>query len=473
MQPTTEQTAIYTSIKDGESISANAVAGSGKSTTMKEAITYSPHPFGVILVFNKANAESLNAKKLRPNYEAKTLNGLGHKIWADQLGRRLTVNANKSKDLLNEFLQKDNTKLSPDDFMAVIKLVSIAKAMAISPGTHNKPEPDFNQWENAAAERDIESDQFLDLSPIATQVLKASTNLAWNGYIDFDDQLYMPVMFDARFPKIPFVGVDEAQDLSTLQHEMVARLKFQQLMVVGDPHQAIYAFRGASSSSFHELTERFNLTPKTLSVSFRCPHVIGKEVRPYASHFQCFETNRQGTLRVLDRDDPTPDSGTYIARYNAPLITQAFTFIRRGIPVNYLGRDFLAGIRALNKKYPTLHELEQWLKKKLNESKTDGAKDRAKDQYSSLATLYEAARIQATTVDKLLEQMMFSAKLGNAITLATVHKFKGMEDKQVTFLGGAGHLDSLDQPGQEANINYVALTRAIDTMILTERKRRS
>jgi superfamily I DNA/RNA helicase len=454
MTPTTEQSAIYEAIAAGKNLSVNAVAGSGKSTTIAQALHHVPHPFGILLVFNKANAETLNNRGLRTNYEAKTLNGLGHGIWSTHIGRRLQVSMRKSSDILKSF----NTKLSPQEFADICRVVSLAKAYCISPGVMGKAPPSKAQWQTRADEIGIEEFDYA----LASQVLAKSTEMAFNGFIDFDDQLYMPVMFDAAFPRIPFVGVDEAQDLSSLQHEMISRLKFKQIMVVGDPHQAIYAFRGALSSSFDTLSERFNLESLPLSQSFRCPQIVGREVVQYAPHFRCAPTNKPGTITRLDEP---PARGAVLARYNAPLIRQAFVFLRKGLPVDYLGRDFLAGLRTLHAKHPTPTQLEAWLKARLIEVKTDGAKDRAKDQYASLMTLHGLG-----DVDQVLQKMLTQAKLGHAIVLATVHKSKGMEWNDVTFLGGQDH--SPDAEGQEGNINYVALTRSANNLVLTPPTRR-
>jgi hypothetical protein len=44
-------------------------------------------------------------------------------------------------------------------------------------------------------------------------VLTDSIRLAYEGQIDFDDQIYMPTLFGGTFPRFPLVMVDEAQDL--------------------------------------------------------------------------------------------------------------------------------------------------------------------------------------------------------------------------------------------------------------------
>jgi hypothetical protein len=76
-------------------------------------------------------------------------------------------------------------------------------------------------------------------------VLTDSIRLAYEGQIDFDDQIYMPTLFGGTFPRFPLVMVDEAQDLSPLNHAMLEKLVTSRLIAVGDPFQSIYGFRGA------------------------------------------------------------------------------------------------------------------------------------------------------------------------------------------------------------------------------------
>jgi superfamily I DNA/RNA helicase len=46
------------------------------------------------------------------------------------------------------------------------------------------------------------------------------------------------VIFGGPWPKFPLVIVDEVQDQSPLNHEMMKRLVTQRFMGVGDPWQA-------------------------------------------------------------------------------------------------------------------------------------------------------------------------------------------------------------------------------------------
>ncbi|HLP21784.1 MAG TPA: 3'-5' exonuclease, partial [Chitinophagales bacterium] len=77
-----------------------------------------------------------------------------------------------------------------------------------------------------------------------------------SGAMDFDDLLLNTFVILDKFPevlykyqhKFKYVLIDEFQDTNTLQYEIVRRISdvFQNITVVGDDAQSIYAFRGAT-----------------------------------------------------------------------------------------------------------------------------------------------------------------------------------------------------------------------------------
>lgn len=72
------------------------------------------------------------------------------------------------------------------------------------------------------------------------------------GLYDFDDLLLKAyALLDQTEPHYSHVLVDEFQDTSELQYEMLKRLAVHgTLFAIGDPNQSIYAFRGAGTAMF-------------------------------------------------------------------------------------------------------------------------------------------------------------------------------------------------------------------------------
>ena len=69
--------------------------------------------------------------------------------------------------------------------------------------------------------------------------------------VDFTDMINQLVE-SKKFPKLTVAFVDEAQDLSLMQWQLVEGLKnnSEMLYVAGDDDQCIYKWRGASVESF-------------------------------------------------------------------------------------------------------------------------------------------------------------------------------------------------------------------------------
>src|SRR5690606_15356882 len=106
------------------------------------------------------------------------------------------------------------------------------------------------------------------------------------GFIEFSDQLALAVETLRRSPdasrvlraRTPVVLLDEVQDTSVGQTTLLSTLfRGNSVMAVGDPHQSIYGFRGASASNlqtFHrDFRDPANPTAEgttlTLSTSWR------------------------------------------------------------------------------------------------------------------------------------------------------------------------------------------------------------
>jgi|GEM_PF-464671 len=98
--------------------------------------------------------------------------------------------------------------------------------------------------------------------------------LALTQKLDLDD-LLLKLLVELKkpnFPKDQYLLVDEFQDVSPLQLQIVVEWakKAKQVFLIGDPHQAIYGFRGASSDSFQKLEDHFyNISVHQLTKNYR------------------------------------------------------------------------------------------------------------------------------------------------------------------------------------------------------------
>ena len=453
MSATPQQLEIVEKFKTGNSLAVRAVAGSGKTTTLVMAFQFAPQD-SLCVAFNKKNSEDL-AAKMPAHVVSKTMNALGHAAWKKHTGKFLKLDASKLYTLLKSAPFYKEIK---DDANDVVRMVRLAKSFGISSGW-NLPATDAESWIDLSEDYDIESAS--NLLPYSQWLLQENCKTAFQGLIDFDDQIYMSVMYGSPFQRYSCVAVDEAQDLSTLQHRMIEKSlkKDGQLVIVGDPNQAIYAWRGASSNSFHELTEKFKLDALGLTYSFRCPRSVVGEAKKYVPDIEAASSEEGSVTLSSAFIEPAPGIAV-ISRTNAPLIKLAFTSIRNRLAVNYSGKDFLTGIKALDKKYPTLQALESWRDAELAKKSSEAKTIRILDRFEALAVLHESGNVKES-IKKLTE-----TPVEQSLILSTIHKAKGMEWDNVVYLD----YNKQWKGEQEDNVKYVGVTRAKRTLLLQEKQ---
>lgn len=91
--------------------------------------------------------------------------------------------------------------------------------------------------------------------------------LQFYNALDFDDILFLVVRLFSRFPEVvkkyseryKYITIDEYQDTNSLQFAMIQALTstHENICVVGDDDQAIYAFRGADISNILNFEKQF------------------------------------------------------------------------------------------------------------------------------------------------------------------------------------------------------------------------
>ena len=92
--------------------------------------------------------------------------------------------------------------------------------------------------------------------------------------------------------------MDENQDLSPVNHEMIRRLVGDRRLIgVGDPNQNIYGFRGAQSNGMGKAVVEYKMTEMDLSISFRCPEAIVRNAWWHVPRFKWLKTG--GCVELL------------------------------------------------------------------------------------------------------------------------------------------------------------------------------
>lgn len=518
-KPTQAQVDIIDAVRDlpDHNLMIDARAGAAKTSTLVMAAPGIPHhDFPLAVAFNKKNAEDL-AERMPPHFSCRTLNAIGHGAWATARGKRLNLDADKMYKLAKVRLDAGNS----EQFTAVLGLARKAKSLGIVPlgapfGVRGIVDDQYEAWEEIAFVLGLDCDE--EIVTLARTLVLDSIAAAFKCEIDFDDQIYMSTLFSGTYPKHPTVLVDESQDLSPLNHIQLQKITGRRLIAVGDPYQAIYAFRGADANSMASLKDlmqnhigKKQFKTLTLSKSFRVPHLISKRQLDHVPDFGSMAFLPEGTVEswpkappstVGDSQDPgwrgepvpthwnlseLPPTGFVLCRNNAPLMRLAFALIKSRRPVKIMGRDIGAALAATllkitGKTAIAVEEcykpLEDWKRKEIEKAGDSESKvDMVNDHYESLLVLLDASGCQDNlSAAQFIKDLFSDDKNPDKLTLSSGHRAKGLEHPWVMHLDPwrvpskqawkAYHAGDERAMVQERNLNYVIETRTMDTLVL-------
>ena len=162
--------------------------------------------------------------------------------------------------------------------------------------------------------------------------------------IDYTDML-MKCLKVATFPKLRILFVDEAQDLSSIQWNIINEVgkETEVVYIAGDDDQAIYRWAGADVNQFIKLEGKSTVLNKSYRVpssiwdlatklSLRISSRIKKEFKP---------TEETGEVRwYMDPEDVDISQGTwYLLARNGYMLNQLENIcIKNGYPFTIVGR---------------------------------------------------------------------------------------------------------------------------------------
>lgn len=457
--PTDEQADIRdTCSADGPNIMINALAGTGKTSTLELIERATKVKPILYLVFTAKNREEATERMLSTT-TVRNFNGLGHRVWAQACASKLVMNKKKTNDILIDLIKSSPRKTQGpmwDSLWSVVHGVGLAKALGYIPeGKY----PDARRLCTQTEFHQQLEEQPDDLiSDLIDEVLHRSIRMAYDGVIDYNDQIYMPALFGGSFPRFPLVMVDEYQDLNPTNHALIDRVaKHSRLIGVGDPWQNIYGFRGAKAEGMREAVTKYSMAQRSLSISFRCPEAIVENARWRVPHYKWIK--RGGHVEALTTlpGISIPDDAAIICRNNAPLFRVALNLLASGRSVSVAGSDIGPKLIGMMKKLgpaeldqaSVLSAIDDWEQERLAKGSTT-AEDMA-----------QCMRVFASYGSSLGLAMAVAAHMFNQagqIKLLTGHKAKGLEFPCVYHLDP--HLLRSDE--QDLNLRYVIETRSED-----------
>lgn len=468
--PTEEQAAIVLAASSTQTnLLVNALAGAAKTSTLELIAQALPGVEILCLAFNRKIAVEMQTR-MPDNVKAMTLNSLGHRTWSDACGRRLIVESDKIYNLMSatiKTLGPDEQRAAYERMAELMRIVSFGKQCGYIPSGHYETVP--------KAKRLLNDDEFFDHIEqdlnetemfLVREVTLASLRLAFEGKVDYDDQILMPTIFMGAFPRYQLTLVDEAQDLSALNHAMLRKMiGTRRLIAVGDPNQAIYGFRGAHENSMRLLQQEFDMKELALSISFRCPQAVVKHARWKASHMRWPDWAKEGLVETLATwsAETLVEDAAIICRNNAPLFRAAIRLLKNGRTCELDGRDITLAITKVMRKFGSsdlravdvLTAVDAW-----EVRECEKAKPRAHGGISDRAECMRIFAREAPDLGGALAYAQHLTQLHSPLKLLTGHKSKGLEFEHVYFLDQ----QLVKKEDQDPNLRYVIQTRAKDTL---------
>jgi len=368
-----------------------------------------------------------------------------------------------------------------------MKLVSLAKTFGIAPDRATALLPDEpSSWEDLAYQFDLTYSPAIQWA--ARDILLQSNKLALQPktpIIDFDDMLYIALLWPHHFPYYGNIISDESQDLNSLQHLMLRRLLRPggRIIAAGDDRQAIYAFRGALSDSFPALERRFDMVPMPLTVSFRCPVVGVHEAQRYVPDIEAAPGALEGQIFTHNDLALTDVPPVVLCRNNAPLVTLALRLLVSGRTAEVAGKDIGKGLITLTKritkrnlKSPVfLNRLHKWAEREIK--RKPRSRPRVNDKVAALtalATEYQDLNAIRHHLGKLYPDPKSKNYRPAQVQLSTIHRAKGKEWPEILFLDPqllpSKWAEQEWERTQEDNLAYVGVTRFQETMHYADSK---
>lgn len=471
-----EQIQIFNWFKVGKgNLVVRARAGTGKTTTIKEAFGYAPEAKMLYAVFNKKNQVEAAAKIVDPRVEVKTLHALGFRF-IKNYWRNARPDDRVEWDRVDAAI--GGYRVSDEVRADVHKLVGFAKNMLVNTSLQELAE--------LAESRDLGNDEATpaELARYANHVLSASKLPRKDDRISFNDMVYLPVALGWVRPWFDLVVIDEAQDMNLPQLTMAMMSSRGRVCVVGDDRQAIYGFRGAVQDGMAYMQETLEAATLGLTLTYRCPKRVVAMAQEFVPDYRVADTAPEGVVREAGMDslmESVEVGDAILSRANAPLMPLCLGLLRRGVAAMIEGRDVGKMLATLAKKMKArsvpdfLAKVQAWQNRMVKRaSKTDDpseAKIREyEDQAACLVAVAEGARSVQDVLDRLADMFRDSDNERRPmVVLSSVHKAKGLEWDNVFLLSKTfmrTRPGSSAPSGEEVNIYYVAMTRAKRTLVL-------
>lgn len=446
---------------EDQKIVVEAFAGAGKTTT---AVGYAEkRPKKKILYICFAKANQMEAQRRFPkNTNCKTTHSIAYAAVGRLYGDRV-VKSWKARHVA-------------EDMGLNIQKATLVHASILEFLGNSEPSISLSVAARACEKFNVHTSRAQEVCTLANALWARMKDT--NERVKLTHDAYLKIWALSK-PQLPYdvIILDEAQDTNPVTSMVVlAQLKAVVLMI-GDSHQSIFLFRGASNA-MAQLAQA-GATVLKMPRTWR----FGARTAAYANALLQTYKEETATIIGMGQDAPYEEGQpvTFLARTNAGLFKLAAQ--RRGEGVHWVGGASNYRLELVLDAYylsvgqrskiqdPLLSRYVSW-----TEYKEEA--ERSKDAEARI--LIEAVGTYGADIPQLIDDIKFNEVNDSASAsrvLSTAHKAKGLDWKYVKLcddfkvyelicesLANNGCLT--EDVKQEVNLLYVALTRAKSKVFL-------
>lgn len=484
-----------------------AVAGSGKTFTAVH---------GIQLLREKLGGELSVEVRTYHSHGMRAINAAAREKGV----RKVEVN---EQWLVDDYLRQEHDIRSVDDWREVSGLVkrlaSIVKGSLVRDG-------DNEELVRLADHYGLDTNGvFRAAVPYVWRFIEWSGQEIGRRSINYDDMPWLPVRLGLDLGRWDLVLVDEAQDTNPVQAAMVRMMveKGARVVVLGDPRQAIYGFRGADVRAMVNIKEMLCRTREVkelgLTYTRRCGKKIVEAARVVVPVIHAMPDAPEGKVRVMWGDErdgkrivrteeemmlaavkEVKEGDMVLCRANAPLIEFAYGVLKRGVKAVIRGREIGKALADIVRERLTGDDpntfrvsLVEWFDgedQKLARLGERGQNKRAalSDRMDCLMTLMQTVEggkwrgvfeggedsfkeLMVARIEGLFADVDEDGRKRVGVLCGTVHKMKGLEAEKVWLIKPELIPHPKVKSGgweyeQEKNIFYVAVTRAREELVV-------
>lgn len=466
MKPTEEQQHALDVAKSGQSLVLEAMAGTGKSSTLRLVAQAMPTRRMLYTAFSAsviadAKAGGFGNCRIQSNHSLAFASHGAAMRNAGRMERRLTPRVVVATLGLYDAQFPENVKAEGVALLALEAVLRFQQSADDSLQKHHFRLP-------APLREKGVHDEVVKVARSIWQHLSSSTST-----MPVTHDTYLKLWALSR-PRLPYQAIllDEGQDANAVIVDVLAS-QGAQLIVVGDRRQQIFSWRGAVNAMDAFPIEQH----AALTQSFRFGPVIAEAANAVLSAHADSDRFVRGFDAINSRIGPVPKSArrAELARTNATLIGRVAELANEGRRVAIVGgvNDMLLlvdgaaklqrGELALN--CPDLRDFRNW-----KEVESYAGEESGRD-LAVLVKLVNARGCWGLT--QLLERVKNNEKHEDScdVVLSTAHRAKGREWDNVVIhddfptptdadLAGLPSEEKSKWTPEEANLLYVALTRA-------------